>query len=195
MTHRSSYRRFAWHVSQARHACTQKSSRGRASRGHERRRVSWLVIGGNFLELDLRLVVRLAEAMAQRRLRRSLCSPVYLNCHFPLVGFHTVRPVIPEECVNYHHGDDVRRRTRYETRGRVSAPEIPRRRASIGLIRLVVIQCVLLYIYLKPIAPPRAPYHWLLPQFLVQWYTVPRIHLLFRSRRTAPAGEVAESVG
>ena len=104
-------------------------------------------------------------------------------------------PVIPKECENYHHGDDVRRRTRYETRGRVSAPEIPRRRASIGLILLVVIQCVLLYIYLKPIAPPRAPHHWLLPQFLVQWYTVPRVHLLFRSRRTAPAGEVAESVG
>lgn len=39
----------------------------------------------------------------------------------------------------------------------------------------------ILHIYLKPIAPPRAPYHWLLPQFFAQWYSLARAHLLFRS--------------
>lgn len=61
-----------------------------------------LGIGRNFLELDLRVLVRLAEAMAQRRLRRSLCLPLYLNCHFSLVGFHTVAPESPRKR-NYHH--------------------------------------------------------------------------------------------
>lgn len=54
-------------------------------------------------------------------------------------------------------------------------------RVCVALNPLPVVHCVLLYIYLKPIAPPRAPYYWLLPQFLVQWYTLARIHLLFRS--------------
>lgn len=48
------------------------------------------------------------------------------------------------------------------------------------------IHALALHTYLKPIAPPRAPYHWLLPQFLAQWYTLARVHLLFRS----PATEV-----
>lgn len=48
----------------------------------------------------------------------------------------------------------------------------------------------ILHTYLKPIAPPRAPYHWLLPQFLAQWYSLARVHLLFRSATAAVAADV-----
>lgn len=51
----------------------------------------------------------------------------------------------------------------------------------------------ILHTYLKPIAPPRAPYHWLLPQFPAQWYSRARVHLLFRSA-TATAAAVAADV-
>lgn len=53
----------------------------------------------------------------------------------------------------------------------------------------------ILHIYLKPIAPPRAPYHWLLPQFFAQWYSLACAHLLFRSATAAVATDVVSGRG
>lgn len=126
---------------------------------------------------SLRLVARLAEAMAQRRLRRSLWSPRSISTVTSLSRRRFTPAIAPRGAKNYHRlrelRDDCEGTVVVRSRGPRGGHAIPeftacRIHACVALNPLPVVHRVLLYIYLKPIAPPRAPYHWLLPQFLVQ---------------------------
>lgn len=127
------------------------------------------------------------------------------------VRFHTAAGVRYHPGRNYHHRHAFTEpRARYFTRGAAEtrsfcntsygvpprAPKIPNSnpKAVAAAVSVTTDTFALVatrwsrHTYLKPIAPPRAPYHWLLPQFLAQWYTLARVHLLFRSATASDGG-------
>lgn len=219
MTHRSCCCLFGvCRVRRTCRSCGRALSRARRAPG-SRRRTSWSPLYRGYRIGEKRETVKrdrrrlsqdslppradlLSALLAQRRLAETYFVLAALSAGPSLLSVRfTPRPVCIPRVGNYHHNERIvngcsGKLCYYPPHNGPPHSYHPNFNPS-GATAVSVtanfssrIHARILHTYLKPIAPPRAPYHWLLPQFLAQWYSLARVHLLFRSATAAVAADV-----